>query len=121
MYGTKDIELIHTKFCRWILNVRKCTNLSGLYGELGRVPFPLTRKIRMINYWIKMLKLEENSLPKKVYNMLKTDDDNNISYNGANWASQIKTLLDELGLTYIWLQQDDLTIPFSLIKQRILD
>ena len=53
--------------------------------------------------------------------MLKTDADHNISYNGVNWASQIKTLLDELGLTYIWLQQDDLTIPFSLIKQRILD
>ena len=75
----------------------------------------------MINYWIKILKLEENSLPKKVYNMLKTDAGNNISYNGANWASQIKTLLDELGLTYIWLQQDDITIPLSLIKQRILD
>ena len=53
--------------------------------------------------------------------MLKTDADNNISYNGANLASQIETLLDELGLTYIWLQQDDLTIPFSLIKQHILD
>ena len=104
-----------------ILNVRKCTNLSGLYGELGRVPFLVTRKIRMINYWIKILKLEVNSLPKKVNNMLKTDADNNISYNGANWASQIKTLLDELGLTYIWLQQDDPTIPLSLIKQRILD
>ena len=91
MYEAKDIELIHTKFCRWILNVRKCTNLSGLYGELGRVPFLVRRKIRMINYWIKVLKLEENSLPKKVYNMLETDAGNNISYNGANCASQIKT------------------------------
>ena len=34
----KDIELLHTKFCRWILNVRKSTNLAGLYGELGRFP-----------------------------------------------------------------------------------
>ena len=79
MYEAKDIELIHTKFCRWILNVRKCTDLSGLYGELGRVPFLVIRKIRMINYWIKILKLEVNNLPKKVYNMLKTDADNNIS------------------------------------------
>ena len=30
-----DIGMIHTKFCRWTLNVRKSTNLSGLYGELG--------------------------------------------------------------------------------------
>ena len=40
----KDIELIHTKFCRWILHVRKSTNLSGLYGELERVPFNITGK-----------------------------------------------------------------------------
>ena len=41
--------------------------------------------------------------------MLKTDSYNNISYNGAKWASRIKTLLDELGLTYIWLQDTDST------------
>lgn len=117
----KDIELIHTKFCRWILHVRKSTNLTGLYGELGRVPFVVTRKIRMLNYWIKLLKLDETAIPKKIYLMLKNDADNNIYYNGANWASQVKSLLDELGLTYIWLQQNEMIIPFNLIKQRILD
>ena len=44
------IELIHSKFCRWILHVRKSTNLTGLYGELGRVLFIIQRKILMINY-----------------------------------------------------------------------
>ena len=46
----KDIELLHTKFCRWILNVRKSTNLAGLYGELGRFPLIIYRKISMIRY-----------------------------------------------------------------------
>ena len=35
IWGThqaKDIEVIHTKFCRWVLNVKKSTNLAGLYG-----------------------------------------------------------------------------------------
>lgn len=117
----KNIELIHTKFCRWILHVRKSTNLTGLYGELGRVPFIVTRKIRMINYWNKLLNLDENSVPKRIYMMLKNDADNNITYSGANWAFRIKSLLNELGLTYVWLQQNERIIPFSLIKQRILD
>ena len=91
----KDIELVHTKFSRWILHVRKSTNLTCLYGELGRTPFIITRKIRMINYWTKLLRLDESAIPKKVYLMLKSDADNNISYNGANWASQVKSLLDE--------------------------
>ena len=39
IHDAKDVEVIHSKFCRWVLNVKKSTNLSGLYGELGRVPF----------------------------------------------------------------------------------
>ena len=117
----KDIELIHIKFCRWVLHVRKSTNLTGLYGELGRVPFRVHRKIKMISYWMKLLALDNQAIPKKMYTMLKTDADNNTSYNGSNWASQIKSLLNELGLNYIWLQQTEITIPFNLIKQRIFD
>ena len=50
MYEAKVIELIHTKFCRWILNVRKCTNLSGLYGELGRELANINNSIRLQTY-----------------------------------------------------------------------
>ena len=117
----KDIELIHSKFCRWILHVRKSTNLTGLYGELGRVPFIIQRKIRMINYWVKLLGLNDQSIHKKLYSMLKQDADNNISYNGSNWAFHIKSLLNELGPSYIWLQQNEFSIPVDLIKQRIFD
>ena len=67
----KEIETIHTKFCRWILNVRKSTNLSGLYGELGRYPLSIYRKISMVRFWIKILSSSYNFIPKKMYNMLK--------------------------------------------------
>ena len=38
MHETRDIEIVHTKFCRRILGVRRSTNLCGIYGELGHVP-----------------------------------------------------------------------------------
>ena len=38
MHEAKDIEIIQTKFSRWVLNVRKSTNLIGRYGELGATP-----------------------------------------------------------------------------------
>ena len=44
----KDVELIHTKFCRRILMVNKSTNIDGLYGELARAPLAITRKINII-------------------------------------------------------------------------
>ena len=30
---------------------------------------------------------DDNSLPKTIYRMLKSDADNNITYGGTNWAS----------------------------------
>ena len=120
-HDAKGIELIHTKFCRKILYVRQSTNLNCLYGELGRVPLQVYRKINMVRYWYKILKTHDNSLPKKVYQMIKTDADANITYGGANWAFQIKQILETHGLSYIWLHQNAHLVSFSVIKQRILD
>ena len=44
------IELVHTKFCRNSLGVRKSTNLDALYSELGRYPFKIIRKLQLIKY-----------------------------------------------------------------------
>ena len=77
-----DIELIHTKFLRRVLGVKKSTNLSALYGELGRVPLATFRKIIMVKYWIKILSQKDTSLLKTAYLMLKTDADANANYNG---------------------------------------
>ena len=58
IWGTheaSDIELVHTKFLRRIINVKKSTNLTAFYGELGRVPLMVFRKVIMIKYWIKIL------------------------------------------------------------------
>ena len=54
--------------------------------------------------------------------MLLNDSNNGRTYNGENWAFQIKTLLNSLGFSYVWDNQDTLeSIPFREIKQRILD
>ena len=43
------------------------------------------------------------------------------NYNGQNWASQIKLILQEHGFEYVWKQQAELVIPFHSIRQRIID
>ena len=120
-YEAKDVEMIHTKYCRWVLNVIRSTNISGLYGELGRVPMIVYRKFHMLKYWSKLLKSGENTITKKVYNMLKSDADTGVSYGGSNWAYQIESILDDIGLSYVWLQQAEIDVPLSLIKQRLFD
>ena len=47
----------------------------------------------------------------KIYVMLRNDMNNGMHYNGCNWAFSIKSILNELGCTDIWLYQD--TNPYS--------
>ena len=95
-----DVEIIHSKLCRKILGVRRSTNREALYGELGRIPMSVHRKILIIKYWIRLITLNANSLIFKTYNMLKTDTDNELNYKGYNWASKVKQILNEHGLGY---------------------
>lgn len=117
----KSIEKVHCKFLRKVLCVRKSTNLDAVYGELGRYPLAIHRKIIMIKYWFKILNLDNNCILKKIYNMLKEDADNGLSYNNKNWAFHIKTMLNQIGMSNVWLQQNAETINIQIIKLRILD
>ena len=58
----RDIELLHTTFCRKVLGVKLSTNRECLYGELDRYPMIIQRKLIMIKYWLKIKKLPENNI-----------------------------------------------------------
>ena len=57
---------------------------------------------------------------KQIYNMLQLYSDNNINYLKLNWAHNVKNILDEIGMTNLWIDQNAKTIDFRTIKQRIL-
>ena len=116
----KNIETVHCKFLRKALCVKLSTNTDGLYGETGRYPMYIKRLFIVLRYWTKILTSRSN-LTKIVYKMLRNDVENGNIYNEMNWAYQIKHILDNIGLSDIWIQQDTVTINFLVIKQRIID
>ena len=116
-----DIELIHIKFLRRILCVKKSTNLVALYGELGRLPLSIIRKLKIVKYWLKILNKNDKSHVKTIKVMLKEDTDHNRNYNNKNWAFQVKDMLHHLGLSFVWDQQVHIEIPYTYIKQRLID
>ena len=70
----KDIEIVHNKFCRYLLSVKKSTNIAAMYGELGRMPLRVVRKLRMLKYWIRILEnSNENPFVYKIYEMMYND------------------------------------------------
>ena len=84
-----------------------------------------TRSLAPLNGWACAVKIchdgmleDTNSLDAA--HMLKNDTDNR-TYTGLNWAYQIKSIFDNIGLINIWVQQFEINIRHNLIKQRILD
>ena len=66
----------------------------AVYGELGRVPFYVIRKIRIMKYWYKIL-ADPFTLLYKVYKQQVADVDNN--RNLKSWSANVKTLKKILG------------------------
>lgn len=115
-----DIERIHTRFCRSVLGVKRSTNLSALYAELGRKPLIIFRQLRMIKYWLKLRKTN-NVLLKSMFVMLSDDVEQGDTYNGLNWAFQVKRILDKLGFSNLWNLENHIEISILGIKNRLLD
>ena len=112
---------MHIRFCHSRLDVKRPTNLSGLYMVLGRMALAVFRQKRMLTYWSRIIK-SQDPLIFSVYAMLWHDAYQSHTYNNLNWASNIKSFSDQLGFPTFGLAQDDLTcIPLPKIRQRLFD
>ena len=65
----RQLERVHLKFCKQLLNVSKSTCSIGVYGELRRFPLYITRHTRIIKYWCKVLRTD-NIIVQYLYNDL---------------------------------------------------
>ena len=118
--NTGDLEKVHLKFIKKILNVRRSTPNYMVYGESGRHPLSIQIKIRMISFWRKLLE-NPNKLSGILYRLL-------FSLHGRNnfhfkWIEYIKSIFDNIGLSYVWNSQSLLMVTDikGYIKQRLTD
>ena len=112
---------MHIRFCRSILGVKRSTNLSALYMELDRKPLIVFRQLRMLNNSEKLIN-SQNPLLCSVYCMCGTMQIKTLHIITSTGRFFIKTLLDQLGFSNIWLNQDHLAgMPMSQIRQRLFD
>ena len=95
-----DVESILTKFCKKILLVKKSSNLDAfIVWRIRQNTFELQRKLITLQYWVKLLNSDRDSILYKIYNILNNDSDNEETYNNNNWAHHVKRILNECGLT----------------------
>ena len=105
-----NLELIHTKFLRSIIQARKSTPLYMIYGELGRYPIEITIKTKMINYWSRLTNCKHSKLVFILYQKMRASEEKQFK-----WLSKMKQILDESGRSDLWLNQ-----PFNFNCSRTI-
>lgn len=112
-----DIERIHIKFLKQISNLRQQIVNAAVYGELGRYPLYVYRKIRILKYLYK-IQSKSDYLLFKAFNM-KDDYENIVN----NWSSEVKSLLDSLGCTNMWnvnISKDQIQYLIQRVKDQYI-
>ena len=113
----KRHETIHLRFLKNILCVRKNIPSSFVYSECHVYPLYITRTFRIINYWLKIMSLDEQNPVKIMYSIIL-----NISYRekakpAFSWIENVKNTLFKYGFGYIWENQDYVKYDISFIHR----
>lgn len=74
---------------------------------------------RVINYWIRILKVGDDRYIKKAYSMLMMAD----QHGHRNWVTYVKNILLSCGFGYVWYNQEVLNEShfIALLKQSLND
>ena len=112
------IERVHMKFCKLLLRVKKSTLDYMIYGELGRYPLNINIKLHIIHNWSKLIYGKQEKLPVLLYNFSRHKYGNDIS-----WLNNVRTILDECGMSIIWETQCFLSNAwlYANVKQSLID
>jgi hypothetical protein len=101
-----QIERVQLRFLKMILGVRCNTSTLALYGDTGRFPLSLRIKVKQIKYWVRVVKMCDNTIVKQVYNMMLQLD----NLNCITWCSTIRKTLYEYGFNQCWELQETMSL-----------
>lgn len=113
-HTASDVERVHLKFLKQLLGVRSQTSNNAVYGEVGRVPLSVIRKIRILKFWFKIVNNPDSLLSKVFYDQIVNNYTN-------SWASQVETLLNDLGFSYLWNANTVSNLQLSRVIERVYD
>ena len=96
IYGLKQDDKLHIKFCKRILGVRTKTQNLVVYGELGRYHLSIIAKERAVKLWMKV-KINNESIMSRIFNK------QSLIANRSNslWINKVKQRLNYNGPAYL--------------------
>ena len=117
------IERFHLSFLKSLLGVKSSTPNCFVYGELGVYPLSIRRNLRVVKYWLKLIKSEPTEMEYicSIYNNLFEISEQ--EPNKITWASLVKKLIFQCGMGNYWVNQrvDNEKLFLALFEQRQKD
>ena len=119
-------EKLQLKYLKMLSRVKRNTPNCMVFGELGIFPVSLEVMCRKLCFWYKLsasmfsgsskLSVSLLHLCWKLYNHTP---------HKLNWLKDVHSMLNNLGLSYIWLERDSITFSVqyfkALVKKRMHD
>lgn len=123
VYNIDSIESFYLSFLKSLLCAKKSTPGSFIYGELGVYPLKIEIQMRVLKYWLKIIRpsLKYDNYIRKIYLELLLK---NIYFpEKVTWVTKVKDILFNCGIGFYWFNQkvDNKKLFFSSIKQRLTD
>jgi hypothetical protein len=123
-YENMDVVTkLQLRFLKLLLGVKVSTPTCMVLGELGRYPIELEAKCRILGFWYSLCSASNLESPKISNLMFQLCSK---LYYACEyklpWLKKVHSLLDSLGLSYIWSNQVHSTEQFKrIVKQRLRD
>ena len=118
--NTYVLDKVFLGYLKQMLGVRITTSNCATYSETRVLPFSVSCQYNMVKYWIKLVNGDRARPDFKSFFFLKENIDANVK---GNWAKEVKSVLDNCGLSYLWNYDhiDNVTAVLGLIHQRLQD
>ena len=104
VWGYEDFEILeifYRAFLKNTLKLNKQTPNCMVYGESGRYPLHITIKLRMVNFWTRIVTGDENKLVFHIYKLLRQMHVNE-NYTSP-WIGKVEDIFNNCGMRNIWL------------------
>ena len=107
VWGFENINLIeklHLKYLKYSLSLKMSTPTCMALGETGRFPVSIHINTRVVSFWSRIIRTSnKNKLSSIMYNIMYAHY--RINTVESKWFKHVKNILDNCGVSFIWLSQ----------------
>ena len=111
--GIKDAptDLTQMKAIRAFLGVHKFAPNLAIIGDMGWCPAYIRRKISLLRYWNRLVKLDNDRMTKKILNAEYSE--------GGQWCKDVKQILEVIECLELYTNK--LTVDLELCKRKLME